>query len=232
MPKKNVKSFDGLLPQDGDTEEVAKTMRLRRAPRQERAQQTVKTILEVANAEIQRDGLDRLTTNKVAAAAGLGVGTVYGYFPNKEAIVSALMSQWMADIYAFVEGLHPKAGGAGNVFSYLAESMDGAVGMYERQPGLGALLTMMPAIPALWEEMRRHDEKVVLSIASALASFVPGAPAADVDAVARCVFLTIHEVAMAVVVDAEGDRGRMLMYMRTAIFAMASQLAVRAAGAE
>jgi len=231
MRKKNVKSADAELGQEGEVvpEGGEKSLSLRRLPRQTRSLQTFQTILDVASAEIQRDGLDRLTTNKIAAAAGMGVGTVYGYFPNKEAIVGALLSQWMSAIYEFVVALHPAQGGPKQLFGYLVAMSEGAVELYEKQSGLGVLLDMMPAIPALWEEARAHDEKVVQSIASGLAHHVPGAPPGEVDAVARCLFSMTHEVCMAIVVDRKADRGRMIKYLHVAAFAMASQLALQAA---
>ena len=62
----------------------------RRVPIQARAQVTVGIILEAA-ARILRDGsLDELTTNHVAAVAGVGIATLYGYFRNKDEIVVAL----------------------------------------------------------------------------------------------------------------------------------------------
>jgi AcrR family transcriptional regulator len=51
----------------------------------------VATLLEAAAQVLERDGLDAFTTNAVAQRAGVGVGSLYQYFPNKDALVLALM---------------------------------------------------------------------------------------------------------------------------------------------
>lgn len=67
-----------------------------RAPRQARAKQKVELILEAAIRLLDKGGLDRLTTNAVAETAGVSIGTLYQYFPNKEAILDALADREMA----------------------------------------------------------------------------------------------------------------------------------------
>jgi len=62
----------------------------RRSPRQARAREMIATILE-ATADILEDGgVDALNTNLIAQRAGVSVGAVYQYFPNKAAILSML----------------------------------------------------------------------------------------------------------------------------------------------
>lgn len=63
---------------------------LKKAPVQDRAQRTIDTLLEAATQFIERDEDDKLTTNRIAERAGFSVGTLYQYFPNKEAILLAL----------------------------------------------------------------------------------------------------------------------------------------------
>jgi AcrR family transcriptional regulator len=62
----------------------------RRAPSQARARVTVEAILEAAARIIRRQGVDALTTNRIAEVAGVGIGTLYGYFPDKAAVMIAL----------------------------------------------------------------------------------------------------------------------------------------------
>ena len=65
----------------------------RRPPKQKRAHATIADILEATSRIIDRDGYDALTTNKIARVAGVGVGSLYQYFPSKEAVVEALQEQ-------------------------------------------------------------------------------------------------------------------------------------------
>lgn len=62
----------------------------RRVPRQARSRATMGFILETAARILREDGRAALTTNLVAERAGIGIGTLYGYFPDKEAILIAL----------------------------------------------------------------------------------------------------------------------------------------------
>jgi AcrR family transcriptional regulator len=62
----------------------------RRKPTQERAQAKIELILEAAIRIIDKDGLEGLSTNHIAAVAGISIGTLYQYFPDKAAIVDVL----------------------------------------------------------------------------------------------------------------------------------------------
>jgi len=61
----------------------------RRMPRQARAKATVAAILEAAVQILDQRGADALTTNSVAERAGVSIGTLYQYFPDKHAILLA-----------------------------------------------------------------------------------------------------------------------------------------------
>lgn len=62
----------------------------RRVPRQLRSQQTVEAVLDAVTRVIKRDGVGAVTTNRIAEAAGVSIGSVYQYFPDKQAIFRAL----------------------------------------------------------------------------------------------------------------------------------------------
>lgn len=69
-----------------------------RKPRQERSRYKVELILEATLRLLEKQGLDGLTTNAVAAAAGVSIGTLYQYFPNKDAILDRLADREMAEM--------------------------------------------------------------------------------------------------------------------------------------
>jgi AcrR family transcriptional regulator len=62
----------------------------RRAPKQERSRQTVEAVLEAVRRVLRRQGAEAITTNRVAEAAGVSIGSLYQYFPDKQAIFLAL----------------------------------------------------------------------------------------------------------------------------------------------
>ena len=64
---------------------------MRRRPTQERAQRSVDAIFEATAQIVDHEGLEGLTTNKIAARAGVSVGTLYQYFPSKEKVLEAMI---------------------------------------------------------------------------------------------------------------------------------------------
>ena len=62
----------------------------RRTPLQSRAIDTVETIFEATARILQTEGRAGLNTNRVAELAGISIGTLYAYFPNKDAILLAM----------------------------------------------------------------------------------------------------------------------------------------------
>jgi len=69
------------------------TTRPRRAARQERSQATVDAILEAATRLFAEGGLDQVNTNHIAELAGVSIGSLYQYFPSKEAILGELIDR-------------------------------------------------------------------------------------------------------------------------------------------
>lgn len=69
--------------------------RLRRTPHQSRAQETVDAILGAARRILVKHGLAALTTNKVAELAGVSIGSLYQYFPNKDSLLAELQQRHM-----------------------------------------------------------------------------------------------------------------------------------------
>jgi AcrR family transcriptional regulator len=78
---------------------------LRRVPTQARSRERLRRVLKAADEVLAREGAATFTTNRIATAAGVPVGSVYHYFPDKAAIVEALaLSYWqeLADLVAAV----------------------------------------------------------------------------------------------------------------------------------
>src|SRR6188768_1896869 len=69
----------------------------RKRPRQSRSVATVDTIIAATARVLVKQGFDGLTTNAVAEAAGVSIGSLYQYFPNKEALVAALVERHVED---------------------------------------------------------------------------------------------------------------------------------------
>lgn len=68
----------------------------RRKPKQERARQAVAAIEQACIKILEQEGPQHLTTTRIAEVAGVNVGSLYQYFPNKEAIVAAVFAAKLA----------------------------------------------------------------------------------------------------------------------------------------
>jgi AcrR family transcriptional regulator len=75
----------------------------RKNPRQERSQATVDALLQATARVLVKDGYDRASTNRIAEAAGVSVGSLYQYFPSKEALVAALIDRHMSEMTQLLE---------------------------------------------------------------------------------------------------------------------------------
>jgi AcrR family transcriptional regulator len=73
-----------------------------RHPVQTRAKHKVQLILEAAMQLMEKGGMALLSTNAIAETAGVSIGTLYQYFPNKEAVLEALADQEMDALSARV----------------------------------------------------------------------------------------------------------------------------------
>jgi AcrR family transcriptional regulator len=75
----------------------------RRQPMQRRARQTVAAIMDAVTRILKREGVKAVTTNRIAEVAGVSIGSVYQYFPDKRAIFVALHQRHLEEIDRMVE---------------------------------------------------------------------------------------------------------------------------------
>lgn len=66
---------------------------MRKQPKQVRSQHMVDCLLDATARVLVSDGYDAITTNRIAQVAGVGIGSLYEYFPNKESLVAAVITQ-------------------------------------------------------------------------------------------------------------------------------------------
>jgi AcrR family transcriptional regulator len=85
------------------TEHSARRFDPRKTPVQTRSTFTVEAIFDATIQVLLERGKERLTTTRVAERAGVSVGTLYQYFPHKEALLSAVLSRHLHRIGAEVE---------------------------------------------------------------------------------------------------------------------------------
>lgn len=75
----------------------------RKTPVQSRSRVTVDAIFEATIQVLLSEGLARLTTTRVSERAGVSVGTMYQYFPNKQALIIALNARYLNTVAERIE---------------------------------------------------------------------------------------------------------------------------------
>jgi AcrR family transcriptional regulator len=118
----------------------------RKRPKQARAQATVDAILDAAAQFLVSGGYARMTTNRVAARAGVSIGTLYQYFPTKDAVVAALVERHLERMRAILGGrLMEVATAPLDVF--VREMIRGLFAAHAVEPGLHrAMLEQIPRV--------------------------------------------------------------------------------------
>jgi AcrR family transcriptional regulator len=128
----------------------------RKSPRQGRSIATVDAIFEATIQVLLGDGLMRLTTTRVAHRAGVSVGTLYQYFPNKEALLFAVLERHLAMLAGAIEkacGENPRATEA-----TIAETVVSAY--------LQAKMAQAEISPALYRIAMELDARELIELAS------------------------------------------------------------------
>ena len=74
---------------------VKRLLSLRNQPRQERSQETMENIIQATAHILEKEGFEKTSTNKIAAKAGVSIGSLYQYFSTKESILSLLMEKYI-----------------------------------------------------------------------------------------------------------------------------------------
>lgn len=78
-------------------------MQVKRRPVQARSRKIKATIMEAAHDVMRERGIRAITTNSVAERAGIKVGSIYDYFPNKEAIIAEIYEEKLILVRLFLE---------------------------------------------------------------------------------------------------------------------------------
>lgn len=122
----------------------------RRIPAQGRSRQTVERILDAA-AQVAAERGYAATTNHIADAAGVSIGTIYQYFADKDAIFDALQARHVERLAARLIGRGPTAGGEEWIYWLISDlvrsgSDPEAVALWEASrvvPGMRARITAL-----------------------------------------------------------------------------------------
>ncbi|WP_318429200.1 TetR/AcrR family transcriptional regulator [Serratia proteamaculans] len=183
---------------------------LRRKPSQTRSREKVKLILDCATALIAEQGSDAMRMSEVAQNAGISIGALYQYFPDKTAIVRVLAQRYNQEARECIEqGLMqvqtlPKLIEAFNCL------IDEYYALFMAEPVMRDIWAATQANKTLREEEVAESRLNGALLAATLRRLRPQAESARVENMA---FLLMHlgEATMRLAVSTDPDEGRELV---------------------
>lgn len=158
---------------------------LRRVPTQARSREKVERALQAAQNLLEREGADAITLPRVAQEAGVSVGALYQYLPDRDAIVEALSAMFYARLEELMDEL------VSQLSVTRAEDPVGAVieamaDLYRDASGTRALRAVLMGASQT-AQAREHKQRMVARTHDLLVAY--GIVAADAsDTVARTIF--------------------------------------------
>ncbi|QGZ63268.1 TetR/AcrR family transcriptional regulator [Paraburkholderia acidisoli] len=170
---------------------------VRKRPMQRRSAATVEAILEAAARILEQGGLAGYTTNAIAERAGVSVGSLYQYFPNRDALTAALIERESAPLLAAAE----VASTASSCEAVLRGLIRAAVAHQMHRPELARLLDFEERRLPLDERDARVGERIHATLMRAFD--LPDAPRLeDRQTAVDDVFAIVRGM-----IDAAGARG-------------------------
>ena len=203
----------------------AQQLRPRKRPLQARAQRTVEVVLKAAAQVFARRGYAGATTNHIAERAGVSVGSLYEYFPSKDALLVALMEAHVHEGEAVLQRAAAEIAGASlplaEIIRHLVRAM---VELHGRDRELHRVLFEEAPLPrqlrALLADMEaRITDRVELVLRSR-----PEVTVADPRLAAAIVVKTVEALTHNLVVHGERDRHDLDVYVDEIVRLVASYL--------
>ncbi len=166
-------------------------LRPRKTPRQARAVETQARILDAARRVFARHGYAAGTTNRIAQQAGLSVGSLYQYFPNKDSIRTALGRELVAE--GTRELRAATRDDSADVSKLVHRAVTAFVEVHARDRRLHRVLfEESPRAASLRGELARVEDAAVALVAARLLALFPALR--DVELVSRIVVTTIESL--------------------------------------
>ncbi len=182
----------------------------RTQPVQQRAQKRRNQILEVTAELLEEVGQYDLTTILVAKRAGMSVGTLYHYFPNKYAIMYALAEQWVGEMDIALQELESEAIESLSLKRFVERCVDRMRLVYINQRGLLPLVQAMYGVPELVELDLIHDELIIASMARMFERMDIASKPAELRRLGRAYLEITHSLLVVVVNQSPQDGDKTL----------------------
>jgi AcrR family transcriptional regulator len=145
----------------------------RRAPKQERGQQRVERILDAAAQEFARVGFEAATTNAIARRARTSVGSLYQFFPNKEAILYTLTDRYQAKMHELHERVLGEEAHRLPPAVFFDRLVEGIAEFHRAEPGFRTLFYGSTTSPHLTAAAKQLHQECVSRAEIGIAARLP-----------------------------------------------------------
>ncbi len=132
-----------------------------RTPMQERSRARREEILRITGALLEQVGFDGLTTILIAKELKISVGSLYHYFPNKQAILYAIGEHWLEEYSRALEDIAAKDIESLQLEAFCQLFIQRLLKVYREQKGMLPLVHAMSAVPELHDLDESHDRMVI-----------------------------------------------------------------------
>ncbi|MBX3454408.1 TetR/AcrR family transcriptional regulator [Ferrovibrio sp.] len=141
----------------------------RKRPRQTRSAATFDLVLEAAARILERGGLAAFNTNAIAERAGISIGSLYQYFPTKEAILAELIRRKRNILLGHMQTA-AQQGQSARLAPAIDALIDAGIAHQLSRPNLARSLEYAESLLPITTETETLKQQIVHAIASVLAA--------------------------------------------------------------
>lgn len=179
----------------------------RRIPTQKRSREKYDLILSTAKQLIGERGNDSVSMREIAKQAGLAISSIYQYFPDKNAILEAIMQTYFDGIRDLITRFLAECNNLQDLDNGINRGIDLFYSLFKNEPALASLWASMQASNAL-KELDAEDSRINAKLITETVSSI--FPTSNQSEIYSAVLLLMHTAGMTVrlaltVSEEEGD---------------------------
>lgn len=191
-----------------------------RSPKRKRGLERVASLLDAGAAVFAEKGYDAATMTEIAARAGAAIGSLYQFFPNKQALAEALVSRYAERMGVAFQAIRDKAAGMSSMA--LAEALVDLMLQVRGERAAALLLVDVDSRAELVRTTMRDTTRAHL--AAILQAAKPTLPPAQTAAMAAIVLTMMKAIPS--LADEDGSDGALVQQARQALSSYLASKAV------
>ncbi|MBD6616275.1 TetR/AcrR family transcriptional regulator [Komarekiella sp. 'clone 1'] len=175
--------------------DLQKPAKMRRQPKQVRSQERVQSILGVAEQLFIESGYDQTTTRAIATRAEVPIGSLYQFFPDKEAILKALANHYFEQEYHLFVKLHTELAEA-PIAVYVDRMVDAFDQFATDHPGYRAVLEQLIDLMVVADinTLDTYDPQIIKELAHFLEQRNSSLDSAKCELIATTIVKAVNEL--------------------------------------